>query len=246
MATAYARKMDAAVAAVSSLLRGHGFKKQRHRFNAEPEPGMTQVLTFQMGAHQPPGTTEIPGLRENLYGAFTINLGLHFEEVRDLPTRSPAAAFLRERGLPVPPPRPRPKGLGEGDCHVTVRLGELIDGRDTWWTLDLPDDELESLVHELIADYALPFFERFNSREALLDAWHAGDPTARYTPAFTIGVIHARRGDTAEAEELLAAELRESERPAERQQIIDAAEHLGLKRAREVRRHIQYDLDPPV
>jgi Domain of unknown function (DUF4304) len=153
------RKMDAAVAAVSSLLRGHGFRKQRHRFNAEPEPGMTQVLTFQMGAHQPPGTAEIPGLRENLYGAFTINLGLHFEEVRELPTRSPAAAFLREHGLPVPRPRPRPKGLGEGDCHVTVRLGELIDGRDTWWTLDLPDDELESLVHELIADYALPFFE---------------------------------------------------------------------------------------
>jgi hypothetical protein len=59
-------------------------------------------------------------------------------------------------------------------------------------------------------------------------------------------VIHARRGDTAEAEELLAAELRESEHPAERQQIIDAAEHLGLKRAREVRRHIQYDPDAPV
>jgi hypothetical protein len=112
---------------------------------------------------------------------------------------------------------------------VTVRLGELIDGRDTWWTLELHDDELDSLVHELIADYALPFFERFNSREALLGAWHAGDPKVRYTPPFTIAVIHARRGETAEAEELLAAELRESEPPAARQQIIDVAQHLGLK-----------------
>jgi hypothetical protein len=190
---------------------------------------MTQVLTFQMGAHQPPGATEIPGLRQNLYGAFTINLGLHFEEVRELPKRSPGAAFLREHGLPVPPPRARPRILGEGDSHVTVRLGQLVGGRDTWWTLELPDDELESLVGELIADYALPFFERFNSREALLGAWHAGDPIVRYTPPFTIAVIHARRGETAEAEELLAAALRESERPAARQEIIDAAEHLGLR-----------------
>ena len=112
---------------------------------------------------------------------------------------------------------------------MTVRLGELIDGRDTWWTLELHDDELESLAHELIADCALPFFERFNSREALLGAWHAGDPTVRDTPPFTIAVVHARRGETAEAEGLLAAELRESERPAARQQIIDAAEHLGLR-----------------
>jgi hypothetical protein len=111
---------------------------------------------------------------------------------------------------------------------VTVRLGELIDGRDTWWTLGLHDDELEPLAHELIADYALPFFERFNSREALLGAWHAGDPTVRDTPPFIIAVVHARRGETAEAEELIEAELRESERPAARQQIIDAAEHLGL------------------
>jgi hypothetical protein len=228
MATAYARKMDTAVVAVARLLREHGFRKQRHRFNAEPEPGMTQVLTFQMGAHQPPGTTEIRGLRESRYGAFTINLGLHFDELRELPKRSPGAAFLREHGLPVPPPRPQPKVLGEGHCHVTVRLGELIDGRDTWWRLDVDDGELASLVRELIADHALPFFVRFKSREALLAAWHAGEPTIRYAPRFTIAVIHAGRGETAEAEELLAAELRESERPAARQQIVDAADHLGL------------------
>jgi hypothetical protein len=100
MATAYARKMEAAVVAVFSLIREHGFKKQRHRFNAEPEPGMTQVLTFQMGAHRPPGTTEIPGLREDLYGAFTINLGLHFEEVRELPKRSPVRRSSASKACP--------------------------------------------------------------------------------------------------------------------------------------------------
>lgn len=123
MATGYAKKMEAAVAAAAPLLRERGFRKQRHRFNAETERGLTQVLTFQMGAHQPPGTTEVPGLRENLYGAFTANLGLHFDEVRDVPLRLPRPSFLREEDLPPPRPQSRPKFLGDGDCHVTVRLG---------------------------------------------------------------------------------------------------------------------------
>jgi Domain of unknown function (DUF4304) len=228
MATEYARKMDAAVRAVVPLLRERGFKKQRHVFNAEPEPGLTQVLTFQMGAHQPPGAAEVPGLRENLYSRFTINLGLHLAEVAELPKRSPGVAFLREQGLPVPPPRPRPKFLNEGHCHLTTRLGQLIDGRDTWWSLDVPEAELQMHVPRLLDEYALPFFNRFNSRSAIIDAWNASDPAVRYTPKFTIAVIQAQRGETGEAEDLLAAELHDTDRPAARQEILDAAAHLGL------------------
>jgi Domain of unknown function (DUF4304) len=228
MATEYARKMDAAVRAAAPLLRERGFKKQRHVFNAEPEPGLTQVLTFQMGAHQPPGSGEVPGLRENLYGRFTINLGLHFAEVAELPKRSPGVAFLREHGLPVPPPRPPPKFLNEGHCHVTKRLGKLIEGRDEWWSLEVPEADLELHVPRLVEAYALPFFDRFDSRSAVVDAWHADDPALQYSPAFPIAVIHARRGETAEAEQLLAAELRDTEHPGARQSILDAAAHLGL------------------
>ena len=122
---ALVREMEAAVAAAAPLLRECGFRKQRHRFNAETEPDLTQVLTFQMGAHQPPGT-EIPGLRENLYGAFTINLGLSSTRsvrcrcgCRD--RRSCARKTCRRRA------RERdPKSFGDGDCHRTVRLRQLI------------------------------------------------------------------------------------------------------------------------
>jgi Domain of unknown function (DUF4304) len=113
-----------------------------------------------MGAHQPPGTVGIPSLRENLYGRFTVNLGLHFAEVAELPKQSPAVAFAREHGLPVPPPRPPPKFLNEGHCHLTERLGELINGRDTWWSLDVPEAELQLLVSRLVNEHALPFFDR--------------------------------------------------------------------------------------
>jgi Domain of unknown function (DUF4304) len=193
MATDYARKMGAAVGAVAPLLRERGFKKPRHVFNSEPATGLTQVLTFQMGAHQPPGTTEAPGLRENLYGRFTINLGLHFAEVEEIPRRSPAVAFARKHDLPVPPPRPPPKFLNESHCHLTKRLGQLIDGRDTWWSLAVAEPELQLHVPRLVSEYALPFFDRFNTRSAVIDAWYADDPAVRFTPKFTIAVIQARR-----------------------------------------------------
>jgi hypothetical protein len=35
-----------------------------------------------MGAFDPPGTVEIPGLRPNLYGKFTINLGVYVPSMR--------------------------------------------------------------------------------------------------------------------------------------------------------------------
>jgi Domain of unknown function (DUF4304) len=229
MATEYARKMDAAVRKVGPLLHERGFKKQRHVFNAEPEAGLTQVLTFQMGAHQPPGTTEVPGLRETLYGRFTINLGLHLAEVAELPKRSPALEFALKHGLPAPPPRPPPKFLNDGHCQLTWRLGELIDGRDTWWSLDAPEAELQRHVPRLVEKVALPFFDRFNSRDGIIDAWQSDDPALQYAPAFTIAVIRACRGETAEAEELVAAELRDTDHPGARQEILDAAAHLGLE-----------------
>lgn len=34
-----------------------------------------------MGRSDPPGTTHIPGLRENLHGLFTRNLGVYVPEV---------------------------------------------------------------------------------------------------------------------------------------------------------------------
>ena len=64
-----AARMKEVVAHVAPLLRDRGFRKSRHTFNREPEPGLVQVLGFQMGQHHPPGTIELPDLRPNLYGA---------------------------------------------------------------------------------------------------------------------------------------------------------------------------------
>jgi hypothetical protein len=215
VSTEFATKMAEAVRAVAPTLRQQGFKKQRNVFNRDVEPGMTQVLGFQMGAHQPPGAYEIPGLRENLYGAFTVNLGIYLEEVRE------ARPFVL----------PKPKFVNASHCHITVRLGWLLPDRaDTWWRLDLPREELAALVRELVEETAVPFLEKLKSRDALLEAWYARDPTVReQTRPFVIAVVHAARGETAAAEKMMAAELVQTDHAGARERLRETAERLGLR-----------------
>lgn len=48
---------------LQARFRGHG-----RTYNRTTADGLTHVVGFQMGRFDPPGTTYIPGLRENLYG----------------------------------------------------------------------------------------------------------------------------------------------------------------------------------
>src|SRR6267142_2643835 len=46
--------------------------------------------------------------------------------------------------------RPVPDFVEEFDCTVRPRLGQLVDGRDHWWSLDQPEI-VGDVVHELRA-----------------------------------------------------------------------------------------------
>jgi hypothetical protein len=59
--------MAAVVADAAPLLKRAGFRKRRHSFNREAEPGIVQVVSFQLG--------------RNLYRRFTINLGVYVPEM---------------------------------------------------------------------------------------------------------------------------------------------------------------------
>jgi hypothetical protein len=220
LATQHANKMATAVKAVAPMLRKLGFKKQRHVFNRETEPDLVQVIAFQMGQHQPPGAYEIPGLRENLYGSFTVNLGVFLEEVR---TASPFVLA-------------RPKFVNDSHCHVRLRIGWLLpEQADTWWRLDVPDDDLAKVVQGLIDEYALPFFEKVKTRDELLAAWYDGDPAVRdenTTRPLTIAAIHAARGETAAAERMIAVELADSDDPGVRERLHEVADRMGLRTRR--------------
>ncbi len=54
-------------------MKAEGYRKRRHNFSRlSASDGFVQMLGFQMGAFDPPGTVEIPGLRPDLYGGFDL------------------------------------------------------------------------------------------------------------------------------------------------------------------------------
>src|SRR5262249_41248071 len=90
--------LTAVVKSVAPLLKEAGFKRKRHSFNREVEPGLIHVVRFQAGQF-PIGDYEVPGmpwLRQNLWGKFTVNLGVYVNEVWVATSRQPAPEFAQE------------------------------------------------------------------------------------------------------------------------------------------------------
>ena len=153
MATRPAAAMAAIVSAVAPLLRAANFRKRRHCFNREAEDGIVHVLNFQMGAFQPPGTPDVPYWRRNLYGRFTINLGVY----------SPEMALDEQSS----------SWVNESDCQLRKRAGDFApDRHDIWWSLDTPD-HTASVIATLMGDDYLTWLDRYWTGRAIVDEYRA-------------------------------------------------------------------------
>ncbi|MCS5722889.1 DUF4304 domain-containing protein [Herbiconiux sp. CPCC 203407] len=134
-------------------LKALGFRKRRHSFNRSVGDGITHVLNFQMGSSNPPGTVEIPGLRPNLQGRFTVNVGVH----------SPSMPRQRYRQL---------TWINEYNCQLRKRLGFLLPEQDdVWWHLDHPDAGVDAI--RAVIDVGVPWLDRFQSSESIWSAFEA-------------------------------------------------------------------------
>ena len=101
--------MAALVKAIHPRLKDVGFRKRRHTFNRSAEPGIIQVINFQMG-------------QRSLQGQFTINFGIAIEEAWSLRRRDSAGQF--------------PAFVNEYECEYRQRLSQLRgEQRDIWWDL---------------------------------------------------------------------------------------------------------------
>jgi hypothetical protein len=90
---------------IHTELKADGFKKKGRTHNKVLDNGIVQVINFQMGQFQFDNVIEIPGLIENLYGQFTINIGVFVPE-------------LYEKIFD-----PKPKSfIQEFDCEIRTRL----------------------------------------------------------------------------------------------------------------------------
>ena len=72
--------MDEIQAAVRPFLKELGFRARWRAFNRLTSDGLTQVIEFQLGRFDPPGTNAT-GYRRDLYGKFTVNVGVYIPEV---------------------------------------------------------------------------------------------------------------------------------------------------------------------
>jgi hypothetical protein len=152
--------------------------------------GIVHVINFQMGPFNPPGTVEIPGLRPNLYGRFTINLGVWLPGIAESgfdPPIGPARAFVNDY-----------------NCQLRARIGELLpEQTDTWWQLDLPGDQIAEIVTTALTGCGFPWLGRFATLDAIVTQLEAAPADPNWfmnPPRLTAMKMRLARGQHAQAE----------------------------------------------
>ena len=212
--TAYAATMKAVVGELHPRLKQQDFRKRRHTFNRDPEPGLVHVVNFQMGPYEVGDPVEIPGLRENLYGKFTVNLGVFLDEIHaSLATYS------------------RPSFVAEYHCEIRKRLGELmpVEG-DVWWSLDHEPEVLAADVGEELERFGLTWLDGLGSREAILQAWYREGNEMGFAPRgqLVVALIHWHRGEQDLARRLLRQYLDEDLAPGHADYVNEVLNRLGI------------------
>jgi hypothetical protein len=213
MSTEAANAMKNVVAEVAPMLKDAGFRKRRHGFNRRTEDGLIHVIHFQMGPFDPPGTTEIPPFRSNLYGRFTINLGVF---CHDMPTSGP--------------PGKKYQWINEYSCHLRKRIGALLPSGDIWWPLDDESFAAQASQATLI-NHGLPWLDRYATRDGILEAFRRGDRRDLGMPPrapLDITALLLATGHRAEARIVLQDYLRTDINSAHRQVVLQYAADHGL------------------
>jgi hypothetical protein len=124
--------------------------------------GTDTGLRFPDGTYEPGPQYEFPPIKVNLYGKFTVNLGVFVREVHEQLTGQPVPRFVPEYV-----------------CELRKRLPELLPAADRpitekgvgWWSLDDPPLKTANEIRRLTMDYAFPFFEIVKTRDGVIDLW---------------------------------------------------------------------------
>jgi hypothetical protein len=182
LVSARSAAMRIVVAAVAPELEDAGFGKQRHSFNRTTEPGVVQVVDFQMQPYRvPPGSPVPPGLVD---GSFTINLGAYAD------------------ALVVEPFEPRNgQWVSEYQCQIRARIGVLLQGHDhdqravepwsgtsdLWWSL-ADVDLATAAARSALRDHGLPWLNALGTEDAVIDLLRAPDAETRGLLLETMGL----------------------------------------------------------
>ena len=158
----------------------------------------------------PPGTEFFPGLRNDLYGLFTVNLGIHVPEVTQ----------TLEYGGPK-------SWVQEYHCHVRARLGDVSgDLEDIWWHARYENEILANIKRRLVSG-ALPWLNARATRDQILGELEGQDRGSGTPPRIVMATILAKRGDDSRAVELLIEQAKGAHKGHVRH-VTEIAAKLGL------------------
>ena len=211
--SALAATMDELQGRLSPSLRQSGFRKRGRTYNRTTADGLSHVIAFQMGAFDPPGTTYFPGLRENLYGRFTVNLGVYVPEVARNHGGGEAKSVVHDY-----------------DCSIRTRLGRTAE-KEFWWKVSASEPLITELL-ERLQNEAFPFFQRFQHREQIINEFRAATDCTELmaAPRIVCAIILLNRGEREEARRLLTAQARDrTSNPGHSAYVIGLARRLGVE-----------------
>ncbi len=165
------------------FLKPLGFKKKGRTFNRQTEEGIYQVINIQSGRFEFGDKYVIPGIRENYYGKFTVNLGIMIREIYKLDSHN------------------KPKDIYQDyNCQIRERLPHLTIKQDHWWTISSDSNKTAKEVIDGLNSYGLDWLGNFDSRDKIcknLGTYEGGSPRAK----LDVALIELQR-DRTKAEKL--------------------------------------------
>jgi hypothetical protein len=98
-----------------------------------------------------------------------------------------------------PPPKPIEQTL----CTVGIRIGEIIDGKDKWWTLS-NENSIDEIYRSTV-NHVLPFLEKMHSRNAMMK-WlidHEVSKKRYPPPILNLAILNSFLGDPSQTKKIL-------------------------------------------
>ncbi len=202
--------LDGIQARVSEFLKPLGFRKKGRTFNRETaEGGIFQVVHFQTGPYEL--APEIPPFRMNLYGKFTVNLGVLIKELYDFEDWHKPTKFYQELY-----------------CQARTRLPALLYGKDVWWNLNEGVDNLASIVIDGLKSVGFRYFALYETRTLFRENYgNLNDAPPRAKLDIALLVLHA---DRVEGERLFREYYQgEHQNPGHIDYLKTLANRIGIK-----------------
>lgn len=193
------------------FLKPLGFEKKGRTFNRQTEDGIYEVVNIQSGKYEFGDKYVIPGVRENYYGKFTINLGVMVKEIYELDHHH------------------KPKDIYQDyDCQIRTRLTHLTIKQDHWWSISGDNYKVAKEIIEGLNSQGIPWLDTFESRQSICKNWGTTEGSS-HRAKLDVALIVLQR-DKEKGTQLIQDYYNNIENHnGHKEYVKELAERLGLK-----------------